>query len=48
MIKALNNVLDKAAPFLFYLFGGILVIEGNITIGALVAVIGAHKDMSTP
>ncbi|MDH3737788.1 MAG: ABC transporter ATP-binding protein/permease [Alphaproteobacteria bacterium] len=48
MIKALNNILDKAAPFLFYLFGGILVIEGNITIGALVAVIGAHKDMSTP
>jgi putative ABC transport system ATP-binding protein len=48
MIKALNNILDKTAPFLFYLFGGILVIEGNITIGALVAVIGAHKDMSTP
>jgi ABC-type multidrug transport system fused ATPase/permease subunit len=47
-IKFLNNFLDKLAPFLFYLFGGILVIEGNITIGALVAVIGAHKDMSTP
>jgi ABC-type multidrug transport system fused ATPase/permease subunit len=47
-IKFLNNFLDKLAPFLFYLFGGILVIEGDITIGALVAVIGAHKDMSTP
>lgn len=47
-IKFLNNFLDKLAPFLFYLFGGILVIEGNITIGALVAVIGAHKEMSQP
>ncbi len=47
-IKFINNFLDKLAPFLFYLIGGILVIEGNITIGALVAVISAHKDMSTP
>lgn len=47
-IKFLNNFLDKLAPFLFYLFGGILVIEGDITIGALVAVIAAHKDMSQP
>ena len=47
-IKFINNFLDKLAPFLFYLFGGILVIEGNITIGGLVAVIGAHKEMSQP
>ena len=47
-IKFLNNFLDKLAPFFFYLIGGILVIEGNITLGALVAVISAHKDMSTP
>ncbi len=47
-IKFLNNFLDKLAPFLFYLFGGILVIEGDITIGGLVAVIGAHKEMSQP
>ena len=47
-IKFINNFLDKLAPFLFYLFGGILVIEGDITIGGLVAVIGAHKEMSQP
>ena len=47
-IKFLNNFLDKLAPFLFYLLGGILVIEGNITLGGLVAVIGAHKEMSQP
>ena len=30
MIKALNNFLDKLAPFLFYLFGGLLVIDGKL------------------
>ena len=47
-IKFLNNFIDKLAPFIFYLIGGILVIQGNLTIGALVAVIAAHKEMSAP
>ncbi len=47
-IKFLNNFIDKLAPFIFYLIGGILVIQGNLTLGALVAVISAHKDMSAP
>ncbi|MEP4885113.1 MAG: ABC transporter transmembrane domain-containing protein [Alphaproteobacteria bacterium] len=48
MIKALNNFLDKLAPFLFYLFGGLLVIDNKLDIGQLVAVIGAHREMSSP
>lgn len=48
MIKFLNNFLDKLAPFLFYLFGGLLVIKGSLDIGQLVAVIGAHREMSSP
>ncbi len=48
MIKALNNFLDKLAPFLFYLFGGLLVIDGKLDIGQLVAVIAAHREMSSP
>ena len=40
--------MDKAAPFLFYLIGGYFVILGDLTIGALLAVIAAHKDMSAP
>lgn len=47
-IKFLNNFIDKLAPFFFYSIGGYLVIEGSLTIGALVAVVGAHKDMSSP
>src|SRR3546814_746182 len=48
MIKFLNNFLDKLAPFFFYLFGGLLVIRGELDIGQLVAVIGAHREMSAP
>ena len=33
---------------MFYLFGGYLVIKGDITIGALVAAIGAYKDLTAP
>ncbi|MDE0781257.1 MAG: ABC transporter transmembrane domain-containing protein [Alphaproteobacteria bacterium] len=48
MIKFINNFLDKLAPFLFYLFGGLLVIKGSLDIGQLVAVLGAHREMSAP
>ncbi len=47
-IKFINNFLDKLAPFLFYLFGGLLVIDGKLDIGQLVAVIAAHREMSSP
>lgn len=47
-IKALNNFLTALTPFLFYSLGGYFVIEGRITLGALVAVLAAHKDFSAP
>lgn len=47
-IKALNNFLTSLTPFLFYSLGGYFVIEGRITLGALVAVLAAHKDFSAP
>ena len=47
-IKFLNNFLDKVAPFFFYSIGGVLVIQNEMTLGGLVAVIGAHKDMAAP
>jgi ABC-type multidrug transport system fused ATPase/permease subunit len=47
-IKFLNNFLDKVAPFFFYSIGGILVIDGEMTLGGLVAVLSAHKDMAAP
>ncbi|MGI9317462.1 MAG: ABC transporter transmembrane domain-containing protein, partial [bacterium] len=47
-MKFLNNTIGHITPFLFYLFGGYLVIKGDLTIGALVAAIGAYKDLTTP
>ena len=48
MIKFLNNFLSQVAPFLFYLIGGYLVIQGQLDIGTLVAVIAAYKDLPSP
>ncbi len=47
-IKFLNNFLAQLGPFFFYSIGGYLVITGDLTLGALVAVIGAHKELYSP
>src|SRR5512147_1377623 len=47
-IKFLNNFNAQLTPFFFYSIGGYLVIKGNLTFGALVAVLSAYKDLSSP
>ena len=47
-IKFINNFLAQLGPFFFYSIGGYLVIQGQLTLGALVAVIGAHKELYSP
>ncbi len=47
-IKFLNNFLAQLAPFFFYSIGGYLVIQGDLTLGALVAVLGAHEKLYAP
>ena len=47
-IKFLNNFIDKLTPFFFFSIGGYLVIKGQLTFGALVAVLAAYKDISAP
>lgn len=47
-IKFLNNFMNQLTPFFFYLIGGYLVIDGNLSIGALLAVIAAYKDLAGP
>ena len=47
-IKFFNNFLAQFTPFLFYSIGGYLAIKGNLSVGALIAVISAHKDMNAP
>lgn len=47
-IKFLNNFIDKLTPFFFFSIGGYLVIQGSLTVGALVAVLNAYKDLASP
>ena len=48
MIKFLNNFIAQITPFFFYSIGGYLVIMGDLTFGALVAVLAAYKDLNAP
>lgn len=47
-IKFLNNIISNLTPFFFFSIGGYLVITGQLTFGALVAVLGAYKDVAGP
>src|SRR3954449_2113858 len=47
-VKFLNNFIGQLTPFFFYSLGGYLVIRGNLSFGALVAVLAAYKDMASP
>jgi putative ABC transport system ATP-binding protein len=47
-VKFLNNFLAQITPFFFYSVGGYLVIKGSLSLGALVAVLAAYKDILAP
>lgn len=47
-VKFLNNFLFQLTPFLFLLIGGYMVIKRDLTLGALVAVLAAYKDLPPP
>jgi len=47
LLKLLNNFIGNLTPF-FYAIGGYLVINGELTIDALTAVIAALKELSSP
>ena len=47
-MKFLNNFISQLTPFLFYSVGGYLVLQGTVSLGALVAALGAYKDLSSP
>lgn len=42
------NFANQFTPFLFYAIGGWFVLEGKLTVGALVAVIAAYRDLTPP
>jgi len=48
LIKFLNNFIAQLTPFFFYAIGGYFVIQGELSLGALVAVLAAYKDLTSP
>ena len=48
LIKFINNFMAQLGPFFFFAIGGYLVLQGDMTIGALTAVVGAQKDIVSP
>ena len=47
-MKFLNNFITNLTPFFFYAVGGYLVLEGEVSLGALVAALAAYKDLASP
>jgi putative ABC transport system ATP-binding protein len=47
-VKFLNNFLGQLTPFFFFTIGGYLVIKGELSFGALLAVLIAQKDVASP
>lgn len=47
-VKFLNNLLAQLTPFVFYIVGGYLALNGRLDIGQLVAVIAAYRDLPGP
>jgi putative ABC transport system ATP-binding protein len=46
--NVLNQVFSQLTPFFFLSIGGYLVIIGELSLGSLVAVLAAYKDMYAP
>ena len=47
-IKFLNNFIAQLTPFFFYSVGGYFVLRGDLSIGSMVAVLVAYKDLAGP
>lgn len=47
-MKFLNNFITQLTPFFFFSVGGFLVLQGQVSLGALVAALAAYKDLSSP
>ncbi|MGA8759647.1 MAG: ABC transporter ATP-binding protein/permease [Stellaceae bacterium] len=47
-VKFLNNFIGQLTPFFFFSIGGYLVIKGGLSVGALLAVLIAYKDLASP
>jgi ABC-type bacteriocin/lantibiotic exporter with double-glycine peptidase domain len=47
LMKSINNFIMNLTPFFFYTVGGYLVIENQLSLGALVASLASYKDLAS-
>ncbi|MCX7823200.1 MAG: ABC transporter ATP-binding protein/permease [Syntrophobacterales bacterium] len=48
LIKWMNNFFQNLGPFILFLLGGYLSIQGRLDIGALIAFLSAYEKLSDP
>lgn len=48
LLKFVNSLIGNIVPFLFYSIGGYFVITGDLTLGGLVSIMAAHKELQEP
>jgi ABC-type multidrug transport system fused ATPase/permease subunit len=48
LVKFLNNFILLLTPFFFFSIGGYLVMRGQLSVGSLLAVLLAYKDLPSP
>lgn len=46
LMKSMNNFIMNLTPFFFYTIGGYLVLENQLSLGALVASLASYKDLA--
>ena len=47
-IKVINNLFNNLSPFIIFIFGGYLTIQGQLELGALVAFLSAQEKLRDP
>jgi ABC-type multidrug transport system fused ATPase/permease subunit len=47
-IKVINNLFQNLGPFILFIFGGYLAIQGRFDLGALVAFLSAYEKLYDP
>ena len=47
-IKVINNLFNNLSPFIIFIFGGYLTIQGRLELGALVAFLSAQEKLRDP
>ncbi|MGB0360393.1 MAG: hypothetical protein ACPGEF_03165, partial [Endozoicomonas sp.] len=46
IMKSINNFIMNMVPFCFYVIGGYFVINGSLSMGALIASLASYKELS--